>query len=132
MSKLNSFRFLASIFLTIGLLQFFPQIISPNYLFFNNSFLFGAINSNNLAIIFTVFLLIVLVFFITRTTIIFEKIALGMIIAGTVSNILDRIFRGGAVDYISIWIWPTFNLSDIIIVTGIIALTYGRLIKMRK
>jgi len=41
-----------------------------------------------------------------------------------VSNLIDRIFLGGVVDYLSITIynftWPTFNLADCLIVVACI------------
>lgn len=44
--------------------------------------------------------------------------ALIIISAAGASNILDRIFYGGVLDYISVGRFPTFNLADIIISVG--------------
>ncbi|MBI4447843.1 signal peptidase II [Candidatus Woesearchaeota archaeon] len=44
--------------------------------------------------------------------------------AGVVGNLLDRLFRGYVIDFISIWIWPTFNLADAFTVIGVIFLIY--------
>ncbi len=43
-----------------------------------------------------------------------------IIFSGIISNIIDRIFRGGVVDYLDIKIWPVFNLADIYIILGIL------------
>lgn len=46
-------------------------------------------------------------------------------LAGGVSNILDRVIWGGAVDYIPLGTWSTFNLADIAIVVGAVLLITG-------
>ena len=56
---------------------------------------------------------------------IISKIFFIMVIAGGVSNLLDRIFRGYVVDFIDIselFSFAIFNISDIFIVVGIIGL----------
>ncbi|KKP36142.1 MAG: Lipoprotein signal peptidase [candidate division TM6 bacterium GW2011_GWF2_32_72] len=46
-----------------------------------------------------------------------------LIIAGSFSNLLDRIIYGGVVDFIVInignWNWPAFNIADTAIVVGV-------------
>lgn len=37
---------------------------------------------------------------------------LGLLIIGSVSNLIDRIFYGGVIDWLQLGFWPTFNLSD--------------------
>ena len=44
----------------------------------------------------------------TKTT-----ITVSMAIGGGFSNLIDRIFRGGVLDFISIWKFPKFNIADI-------------------
>lgn len=50
------------------------------------------------------------------------------IIAGAVSNGIDRLIYGGVVDFINISILPVFNLADILIILGvaIIILKYAQ------
>ncbi len=45
---------------------------------------------------------------------------LSLIITGAVSNILDRLLYGGVVDFINIWQFPVFNLSDVYITIGVL------------
>lgn len=51
-------------------------------------------------------------------------LTLSLVLAGALSNIIDRIFRTGVVDFLAISIynfnWPTFNLADATIVVGLI------------
>lgn len=54
-----------------------------------------------------------------------SKIALSLVLAGGISNLGDRVFRGFVVDYIDInpiIQYPVFNIADISIVIGIIVL----------
>lgn len=49
-----------------------------------------------------------------------------LVVAGSLSNILDRTVHGGVVDFILLyygqWAWPTFNIADMCIVFGIVCL----------
>jgi len=55
-----------------------------------------------------------------------EKIYLGLIIGGTLGNLIDRITYGSVIDYIGVIIgsyyFPVFNIADICIVIGAILL----------
>ena len=45
-------------------------------------------------------------------------IALGAALGGAASNLIDRVRRGGIVDFIDVKIWPVFNIADAAIVIG--------------
>jgi signal peptidase II len=56
-----------------------------------------------------------------------SKIALGLLLGGTVGNLVDRLRFGYAIDFIDFRLWgdfhwPTFNLADCAIVSGVILL----------
>jgi lipoprotein signal peptidase len=45
-------------------------------------------------------------------------IALGIALGGAASNLIDRVRRGGIIDFIDLKIWPVFNIADAAIVIG--------------
>lgn len=47
-----------------------------------------------------------------------------LIVAGGLSNLIDRFVRGGVVDFINLKFWPSFNVADVIITAGVIWLIY--------
>ena len=51
------------------------------------------------------------------------SIALALIASGAIGNALDRIYFGGVIDFIDIFVynlhWPAFNFADIFITTGV-------------
>lgn len=52
--------------------------------------------------------------------------AANWIAAGGLSNQIDRLCRGGVVDYLSLSFLPTkFNLADLMVLAGIIGLMYS-------
>ncbi len=53
--------------------------------------------------------------------------ALGLILGGTIGNLIDRLRFGGVTDFISIGIWPAFNIADSAIVVGVILFAYSLL-----
>jgi signal peptidase II len=46
-------------------------------------------------------------------------VALGLVIGGSVSNLLDRIRLGHVTDFLDLRFWPAFNLADSFIVVGV-------------
>jgi len=53
------------------------------------------------------------------------KLALGLVLGGTVGNLIDRIYLGYVTDFIDFNFWPAFNLADSAIVVGTIILAYS-------
>jgi len=56
-----------------------------------------------------------------------NRIALGLILGGTVGNLVDRLFFGYVTDFVSVGIWPAFNIADSAIVIGVIIIAYSLL-----
>ena len=49
-------------------------------------------------------------------------VALGLVIGGSVSNLVDRVRLGHVTDFLDFRYWPAFNLADTFIVVGVAAL----------
>lgn len=106
--------------------------IIPNLLEFtyteNTGVAFGIANSKILLIILVSILILgIIVKFIKKTQT--DKnilLSLYFIIAGGISNLIDRIFRGYVIDFIDINIlnFPNFNIADICITLGVFVLIF--------
>jgi signal peptidase II len=46
-------------------------------------------------------------------------VALGLVIGGSVSNLVDRVRLGHVTDFLDLRFWPAFNLADTFIVVGV-------------
>jgi signal peptidase II len=49
-------------------------------------------------------------------------VALGFVLGGSISNLLDRVRLGHVTDFLDIGPWPAFNLADTFIVAGVAVL----------
>ena len=87
----------------------------------NNGIAFGLNNGNTKNIVLTVMILAIIINFIKKqkdriTT--SNAVAISLILGGGISNLLDRIFKGGVVDFIKITKFAIFNIADCYIVGG--------------
>ena len=48
----------------------------------------------------------------------------GLLVGGALGNIVDRIRDGAVTDFLKLPKWPAFNLADVAIVVGVVALVY--------
>ena len=53
-----------------------------------------------------------------------SRIALGMVLGGTIGNLIDRLTMGHVIDFIGVGWWPTFNIADSSVIIGIIIIAY--------
>ncbi|MEX0939913.1 MAG: signal peptidase II [Candidatus Babeliales bacterium] len=109
-------------------------------LVFNRGIAFGLFNCSekhafigvSLAII-VVYQLFVGYFFIGNCRRSFESLKIGelLILAGGLSNIIDRLMHAGVVDFILLsyhgWAWPIFNIADACIVLGVFIMGWSLL-----
>ena len=49
-------------------------------------------------------------------------VALGFVLGGSVSNLIDRVRLGHVTDFLDVRYWPAFNLADVFIVVGVATL----------
>ena len=54
-------------------------------------------------------------------------VALGLVLGGSVSNLIDRVRLGRVTDFLDLEAWPAFNLADSFIVVGV-AILFGALV----
>jgi len=103
--------------------------IIKNFFTFNYMENFGIAFSipvpKTILILGTIILLILLTYLFFKEFDFKKRIAqasLILVLAGGIGNLIDRIFRGFVVDFISIWKWPIFNIADVYISVGVLLL----------
>jgi signal peptidase II len=60
-----------------------------------------------------------------------QLLGLCLIAAGAVGNTLDRVLRGYVVDFVHLPHWPVFNLADIYVTFGALALFFTQRVRTR-
>jgi signal peptidase II len=48
----------------------------------------------------------------------------GLLVGGALGNLIDRLVSGSVTDFIKFPLWPAFNVSDMAITFGVLALLY--------
>lgn len=86
----------------------------------NQGVLFGTLFHGSITSLLFVFLILGLAMFwyFKRS----YNLGLLLVIAGGISNLIDRLYRGGVVDFIKLPVGPAFNLADLAIVLGCVLL----------
>ena len=54
-------------------------------------------------------------------------VALGLVLGGSIANLIDRVRLGHVTDFLDFVAWPAFNLADTFIVVGV-AMLFGALV----
>ena len=106
-------------------IRYYPELVS-----INQGIVFGYIQNIYIKyfLIFVGFILIILLIKKTKLSDFDYQISISLILAGALSNLFDRISNGYIIDFIKLpsylSFWPTFNLSDIFIVVGVVIYAY--------
>jgi len=93
----------------------------------NNGSAFGLFKGFNLIfVIFSVIAVFVVSYFINRVK---EnekalQFAVGLLLGGTIGNLIDRLIFGHVIDFIDLRIWPVFNVADSAVTISIILLIF--------
>lgn len=69
-------------------------------------------------------LLALVVFFVVNRARPLAWLPVGLLLGGAVGNLIDRVREGAVTDFIDIPLWPAFNLADVSITFGVLALLY--------
>lgn len=64
------------------------------------------------------------VYFLLRPTRPLLWLPTGLLVGGAIGNLIDRLSSGSVTDFIKFPLWPAFNVSDIAITFGVLALLY--------
>lgn len=92
----------------------------------NTGVAFGFLSGGGtLVLVFTLLALAILVgYFLLRPTRPWLWVPTGLLVGGAVGNLLDRLLNGAVTDFIKLPLWPAFNIADISITFGVLALLW--------
>jgi signal peptidase II len=102
----------------------------------NSGIIWGMFQGNNAIFLIVSFLaipLILAMWFLMEEANWFVSVGLGLILAGTLGNLYDRIAYRAVRDFIDVYIinWPIFNLADTWITIGVIFIVLSMLVKRK-
>ncbi|MBI2541725.1 signal peptidase II [Candidatus Woesearchaeota archaeon] len=81
----------------------------------NTGSAFGLFKGLNIFFILFSIIVIIAIFYCLKKIVKNEKIlqlSVGLLLGGTIGNLLDRIFHGAVIDFIDFRVWPVFNIAD--------------------
>lgn len=95
--------------------------VSHNQATLNSFFLFGNFFNNEIAVTIAISVIVFAFLFLSV-----RKVKAGLwielLIAGAISNLIDRLRYGGVIDYFALPNLFVFNIADIVIISGLIGL----------
>ena len=140
MNKKNIFIFSAA-FIVVLLDQLTKFLIKQNFLLnhsipiiknifhltyiTNTGSAFGLFKGLNLFfMLFSIIVIIVIFYYINKikNNEKYLQFAVGLLLGGTIGNLIDRIAYGSVIDFIDFRIWPVFNIADSAVTISVILL----------
>ena len=119
--------------------QFIPSTVGNEYFGIeiteNTGMAFGFNSGNTKNIFLSLIVIFIIISFIRNQREQLEPkvlVAISMALGGGISNIIDRIFRGGVLDFIKILFIPNFNIADLCICIGWILIVVFLIIYTKK
>ena len=91
----------------------------------NSGSAFGLFKGFNIFFILFSIIVIIVVFYYIRKIKENEKLlqlSIGLLLGGTIGNLIDRLVYGSVIDFIDFRIWPVFNVADSAVTISIILL----------
>mgnify|MGYP001589980290 CR=1 FL=1 len=91
----------------------------------NTGSAFGLFKGFNLFfILFSIIVILAIFYFLKKiknkeTTL---QFSVGLLLGGTVGNLIDRLYYGAVIDFIDFRIWPVFNIADSAVTISVIFL----------
>ena len=89
----------------------------------NTGSAFGLFKNLNWFFVFFSVIVIIIVFCYLRKKIPekerFLQFAVGLLLGGTIGNLIDRILFGAVTDFIDFRIWPVFNIADSVVTVSV-------------
>jgi signal peptidase II len=90
----------------------------------NEGIAFGALGGGETLVVIAVAAALVglIVFFVVSADRPLVWLPTGLLLGGALGNVIDRVRDGAVTDFIKLPHWPAFNLADVAITAGVIAL----------
>ena len=96
----------------------------------NRGAAFGILKGQLFLFIFTSVIAIILIYRTLKNCHLnLYSISLGLILAGAIGNLIDRLLFGYVIDFLDFRIWPVFNIADASITIGAILMGFSALRK---
>ena len=91
----------------------------------NTGSAFGLFKGLNWFFVFFSVIVIIAIFYYLERIVKNEKLlqfAVGLLLGGTIGNLIDRVAYGAVIDFIDFRVWPVFNIADSAVTIGVIIL----------
>lgn len=92
----------------------------------NTGSAFGMFKSlNPIFILFSIIVIIAIFYYIKKIIKNNERLlqfAVGLLLGGTIGNLIDRLLYGAVIDFIDFRVWPVFNIADSAVTISVVFL----------